>query len=286
MDLYTGAYVHGPYLNFSINDPKPRSIHKATVRDRLLHHALHRKLYPHFANTFIADSFSCQTGKGLHRAIDRFRAITRKINNNSTKTCWILKCDIRKFFASVDHSVLLDVLGRSVNDQHLMELSALVIRSFEVSPGKGLPLGNLTSQLFANIYMNEFDQFVKHRLKVKAYLRYADDFVFLSEDRKELTDLLPKIQAFLSDHLALQLHPDKIILQTLASGTDFLGWIHFPYHRIPRTKTKRRMLQRSRNHPTNETLQSYLGLLSRGDTFELCSTLLNEYWLWSESDVI
>lgn len=205
-----------------------------------------------------------------------------QMSKNDTRTCWILKCDIRKFFASVDHEILLNILGSTIKDHRLTNLLEYVIRSFEASPGKGIPLGNLTSQLFANIYMNEFDQFVKHRLKARFYIRYADDFVFLSHDRSQLVRLLPRIQSFLCEKLNLSLHPNKIVLQTLASGLDFLGWIHFSHHRIPRTKTKKRMLKRNRQSLKNETLQSYLGLLSHGDAHELQMRLLNEYWLWSE----
>ena len=157
-----------------------------------------------------------------------------------------------------------------------------VVRSFETSPGKGLPLGNLTSQLFANVYMNEFDQFVKHQLCFKPYVRYADDFVFLSNNRLELTRCLPRIRKSLSGRLALHLHPNKVSVTTLASGVDFLGWIHFPHHRIPRTKTKKRMLKWTRQNPKNTTLQSYLGLIKHGDAFELRARLLNDFWLFEE----
>ena len=281
LDLCHGVYQHGSYFHFSINDPKPRNIHKATVRDRLVHHALHRKLYPYFAPSFIADSFSCQAGKGLHRAIDRFRLMAGRVSENHTKTCWVLKCDIRKFFASVDHTVLLEVLRTSIPDQRLVDLLERVIRSFEASPHKGIPLGNLTSQLFSNIVMNEFDRFVKDELCFKNYIRYADDFVFLSEDKTTLIDLLPKVQAYLIERLTLSLHPDKIILQTFASGVDFLGWIHFPHHRIPRTKTKKRMLKRIEENPKRETLQSYLGLIKHGDAYHLSCDMENLYWLLS-----
>jgi len=166
-DLINGGYSHGNYQYFKINDPKPRDIHKATVRDRLLHHAIHRKLYPFFAARFIFDSFSCQTGKGLHRALGRFEALTRKPSRNNSRTCWILKCDIRKFFSSIDHGILCDILRDSITDHRLLDLLKDVIESFETNPGKGIPLGNLTSQLFANVYLDKLDQFVKYDLRIK-----------------------------------------------------------------------------------------------------------------------
>lgn len=265
-ELATKTYRHGPYHRFSICDPKPRVIHKALVRDRLVHHAIHRVLYPYFDRFFVVDSFSCRIGKGTHKALDRFRTSARKISRNHTRTCWVLKCDIRKFFASIDHAVLLRLLTERISDKDILWLLGEVIGSFSSgTPGVGMPLGNLTSQLFSNVYMNSFDQFVKHRLKVRHYIRYADDFVFLSEDRTWLSDRLPLIHDFLSEKLRLTLHPDKVSLRTSASGVDFLGWVHFPDHRVMRPATKRRMLRRLVAHPTEETLQSYLGLIRHGN---------------------
>ena len=117
--------------------------------------------------------------------------------------------------------------------------------------------------------MNEFDQFVKHKLRVKYYIRYADDFVVLSDSKNYLENLLPKINDFLDESLKLSLHPDKIFIKTIASGVDFLGWVHFPKHRVLRTTTKRRMLKKLKNNPKNETLQSYLGLLKHGNAYKL-----------------
>ena len=281
-DLMSGRYPHGNYVHFRINDPKPRDIHKATVRDRLLHHAIHRKLYPFFETLFISDSFSCQIGKGVHRALERFKKFARKSGGNNTITCWILKCDIRKFFASVDHDILTGILRSRIANLRLLGLLTSVIKSFEASPGKGIPLGNLTSQLFANVCMNELDQFVKHDLRVKYYVRYADDFIFMSCDRFELLDYLPKVAAFLSGPLALNLHPDKVIIKTLASGVDFLGWVHFPHHRVLRTKTRQHMDKRISHNPDRQSVESYLGLLSHGNAYGMSRELENLWWLlWS-----
>lgn len=269
-DLERIAYQHGRYHAFNISDPKPRNIHKASVRDRLLHHAIHRVLYPFFVRRFIADSFSSQTEKGTHRAMDRFRRFGWQVSRNNTRTCWVLKCDIRKFFATIDHARLQGIVAKHIHDEPLLVLLGEVVESFTGStPGKGLPLGNLTSQLLVNAYMNEFDQFVKHRLKAKYYLRYADDFVLLSHDREWLVDCLVLIEHFLSGGLALDLHPRKVSIETLASGVDFLGWVHFPTHRVLRTATKRRMHKRLETNPSPETISSYRGLLSHGNTFNL-----------------
>lgn len=134
-------------------------------------------------------------------------------------------------------------------------------------------LGNLTSQLFANVYMNEFDRFVKHALKAKYYVRYADDFVVFSRDNGELECMLSKMKEFLSARLKLLLHEDKIFMKTIGSGVDFLGWVHFPDHCVLRTATKRRMMRRIKEHPTPETLVSYLGLLKHGNAKKLCEKI-------------
>lgn len=278
-DLANEIYDHGGYEAFNISDPKPRNIHKASVRDRLLHHAICRELYPFFGKLFIADSFSCQLEKGTHRALQRFEEFARKVSKNNTRTCWILKCDVRKFFANVDHEVLISVLKSYIPNNDINALLENIINSFHVKPGIGLPLGNLTSQLFVNIYMNEFDQFAKHTLLAKYYIRYCDDFVILSENRKWLESLISKISDFLNEKLGLELHPQKVSISTLASGLDFLGWIHFPYHRIPRTTTKKRMLKHIKMSPITETLTSYQGLLKHGATEKLSKNILKEFYI-------
>jgi len=264
-DLRNKTYRHGSYKHFKISDPKPRDIHKASVRDRLLHHAIHRVLYPFFDPKFISDSYSCREGKGVHKALDRFRDFGRSASFNHTKTVYVLKCDIRKFFASIDHSILIKILEKHIADTDILRLLENVTHSFHTSEGKGLPLGNLTSQLLVNIYMNEFDQFVKHKLKVKYYIRYADDFVIFSQDKRYLSERLRKMGDFLSNDLYLSLHPDKVYIRTLASSVDFLGWVHFPTHRVLRTVTKRRMFMRV----NEKNVSSYLGLCKHGNTYKI-----------------
>jgi len=271
-------YSHSAYQHFKIADPKPRDIHKASVRDRLLHHALHRKLSPFFTKTFISDSYSCQDGKGTHRAVQRFKKFIDRVSKNNTCTVWVLKCDIKKFFANIDHSLLLDIAAKYIPDQDILNLMSVIVRSFHSSvAGVGLPLGNLTSQLLVNIYMNEFDQFMKHRLKAKYYIRYADDFVVLSTDKMYLEKILPAMQEFLGSKLKLVMHPDKIFIQTVASGVDFLGWVHFPDHRVLRTTTKKRMFRNiTAKNKKEETVQSYLGLISQGNSWKLRRKIISK----------
>ncbi len=269
--LIKHTYKHSGYQAFKINDPKPRDIHKASVRDRLLHHGIYRMLYPFFDKTFIADSYSCRISKGTHKSINRFEEFGRKVSKNNTRTCWVLKCDIKKFFANIDHKILLSILRKYIPDKNVLDLLENVIESFceKDKNGVGLPLGNLTSQLLVNIYMNEFDQFAKHKLKAKFYIRYADDFVFFSQNKKELENLILVVENFLQNKLKLSLHPEKVFIKTLSSGVDFLGWVHFPTHRILRTSTKRRMFRSLRKNAKDESLQSYLGMLKHGNAYKL-----------------
>ena len=217
--------------------------------------------------------------------MNRFREFAYKTSKNDTRTCYILKGDIRKFFASIDHDTLLNTFKEYILDKNIIWLLEKIIGSFSSGKkGVGLPLGNLTSQLFVNVYMNKFDQFVKHRLlrhsraglssttigdgnpktllelstldsrfrgndKKKGgrgikYIRYADDFVIFSKDRERLENFISIIRKFLSEELKLDLHPDKISIKTINSGVDFLGWVNFPDHRVLRTKTKKRMLKK------------------------------------------
>ncbi len=276
IDLINKKYRHSKYYAFNISDPKPRNIHKASVRDRLLHHAIYRILYPHFDKRFIHDSYSCRLNKGTHKAIERFKRFGYKVSKNNTKTCWILKCDIRKFFASIDHETLIKILRKHIKDEDTIWLLEEIISSFTTNPIglsyelTGLPLGNLTSQLLVNVYMNEFDQFIKHKLKVKYYIRYADDFILMHQDKQLLTHNLRYIVCYLNQELKLQLHPNKVSIRTLASGVDFLGWVHFPNHRVLRTVAKNRMLK----NISIKNESSYLGLLEHGNTQKIKKMLV------------
>ncbi|MDP2593850.1 MAG: reverse transcriptase domain-containing protein [bacterium] len=285
-DLVHRSYQHGPYHAFSISDPKPRSIHKASVRDRVLHHAIYKKLYPFFDRTFTSDSYSCRLNKGTHKALKRFRIMMNQVSRSNTQTCWVIKCDIKKFFASIDQDIMLYILSTYIPDHDILWLLERIVKSFSTAPNTGLPLGNLTSQLLVNIYMNEFDQYVKHILKAKHYLRYADDFVLISDDQEWLEQKIEPISRFLEQCLHLSLHPRKVSIQTLASGTDFLGWVHFPGHKVLRTTTKRRMKQRIKQSTKIESLNSYLGLMQHGNTYQLKRQVLSDYWVDSQTGAI
>jgi len=261
-DLKLNIWKPDSYTVFYVQDPKLRVIHKATVRDRVLYQAVYRSLYQTFDPGFIHDVYSSRDRKGTHAGVDRFEDFARKVTGNHTRSAFALKCDIRKFFDSIDHGILFDLICRKISDESLVRLIFQIIDSFHHTPGKGLPLGNVTSQLFANIYMNEFDQFVKHRLKVKYYIRYCDDFVILNTDRALLKGDVGRIKSFLSEKLKLDLHPRKVEIRKLIQGIDFLGYVSLPHYRVLRTRTRRRMLKKLRGNKDPQVLASYLGMLS------------------------
>lgn len=295
-DLRSKTYKHGPYTGFYISDPKLRHIHKAMVRDRVLHHAIFKVLNPIFEPGFIADSFSCRVGKGTHKGVERMASMLRSVSRNGTLHCYVLKCDVRKFFDSIDHEVLIEIIARRVKDPEVMWLMQEIVSSFSAGQrdlfhARGVPIGNLTSQLFANLYMNEFDQFIKHELRVKCYVRYTDDFVIVSNDSDELEKLIAPINQFLQERLQLSLHPDKVHIVRYGKGVDFLGYVQFPHHRLMREKSEQRMMRKLRHADIrhkraefddarmNATLQSYLGVLSHADAYRLSETLKNKYWV-------
>lgn len=307
-ELKNKTYEHGPYKGFYITDPKQRHIHKALVRDRVLHHAIFSVINPIFEPTFISTSYSCRIGYGTHRGVEKLAIMMRSVSRNGTRSCFILKCDIKKFFDSVDHAVLLGILKKRIKDQSAVWLLERIIASFGRNkrereretkmPGQecGIPIGNLTSQLFANIYMNEFDQFVKHTLGIKNYVRYTDDFVIVTDNKPVIADLLPRISEFLQIRLKLTLHPKKIKLYAAHQGVDFLGYVGFPKYRLLRTKTKRRMIKKlekraerlrlgkGNSNSFKQSLQSYLGVLSHADAYDLGEELKNQFGIFGTSD--
>ena len=275
-----------PYIAFYVRDPKLRHIHKATVRDRVFNQALFRILYQIFDKGFISDSYSCRKEKGTHRGVLKLESYIRKISRNYTKRSFALKCDVRKFFDNIDHEILSDLIKKRITDPDILSLIRMILGSFETKPGVGLPLGNVTSQFFANVYLNELDQFAKHGIKTKYYLRYCDDFIILGTDRELLRKYVQSIDVFLCDKLHLFLHPHKIIIRKCNQGIDFLGYVVLPEHIVLRTKTKKRILKKfrllqarfDRNLITlktfDSTKHSYLGMLTHCDGYKIKQKLI------------
>lgn len=294
-DLTSLRYQHAPYEYFHIAEPKERSISKASVRDRLVHQVVYSTLTKLFDKTFIFRSLSCRLGKGTHMGIEQLQKSLRKVSLNGTRHCFALKMDIRRFFDSIDHKILKTLIRKKVKDDQLMQLIDIIIDSFSLHQlGQrevGLPLGNVTSQLFGNIYLHELDTFVKQELRQKHYLRYCDDFIMIDHRELELDRLVELIRYFLKQKLLLDLHPRKVTLNNVHQGIDFLGYILFLNHRLVRTRTKRRMKRRLEENYINylngkvesshmdQCLQSYLGILSHANQHDLTQALKNSYWI-------
>jgi retron-type reverse transcriptase len=271
--LERGIWAPDPYKVFFSYDPKLREIHEASVRDRVLYQAIYRVLYQIFDRSFVFHSYSSRNMKGTHLGVRNFDKFLRKVTKNGRSGGHVLKCDVRKFFDSIDHRILLNLIKQRISDQKLLGLLEKIIFSFEKSPGKGLPLGNVTSQLFANIYLNEMDQFIKKELKAKYYGRYCDDFVILDSSIEHLNYYLDRIRNFCQTILLLNLHPNKVEIRKLHLGTDFLGYVSLPNHIVLRTRTKKRMFKklvrlkseyergRISTEKVEQVFNSYIGML-------------------------
>ncbi len=234
-DLLFHSYRPKPLETFVIHDPKTRVINKSQFGDRIVHHALCNIIQPLTEKSFIYDSYANRIGKGTLSAIKRFEFFIRKVSRNyslhkNNILGYVLKADIKSYFENVDHSILLEIIRRKIKDPEIIKLITIILKNY--SNKKGMPLGNLTSQFLANVYLNELDQFVKHDLKVKYYLRYVDDFVILHSSKEELQFIKVKIEVFLNDKLKITLHKDKTKIFPLYSGTKFLGFRIFHDKRL------------------------------------------------------
>jgi retron-type reverse transcriptase len=218
-ELEAGLYRWGEYRRFRIRDPKPREIRAPVFRDRVVHHALFNVLDPLIRRGLIADTYACIPGRGTHRAVARFRAFVRARDGRG----WVLKCDVRRYFASVDHEVLKGRLARVVGDRRLLALLHGLVDHGAERPGKGMPIGNLTSQMFANLYLDALDHFVKEELRVRHYLRYMDDFLVVVDDRDEARRLLGQIESYVDTELRLALNPRRVTISSLDHPQDVLG---------------------------------------------------------------
>jgi len=222
-ELREGRYQPSPYHIFLITDPKPRRIAAVPFRDRVVHHALCRVIGPILERGLIHDVYACRLGKGTHAATARAQAFSRKAR-------FYLKCDIRKYFESIDHEILKRMLARLIKDPRVTALLERIIDHAMpgVETAKGLPIGNLTSQYFANMYLGPLDHFLKEALRIKKYLRYMDDFLLFSDDKNQLQEALCRIRAFLGRRLDLTLKEKAVVIATVAQGVPFLGFRIYP----------------------------------------------------------
>lgn len=306
-ELREGRYRPGPSICFVVTHPKPREVWAAEFRDRIVHHLLYNKIADRFHRRFIVDSCACIPGRGTLYAAERLEAKIRSVTHNWSRPAYYLKCDLANFFVSIDKRILQQQLAAHIPELWWRELTDLVLwhdprdnhqlrgrqellklvpphKRLTEQPGhRGLPIGNLSSQFFANVYLNTLDQFVKHRLKAKHYIRYVDDFVILDPSAQRLNNMLAAINTFLPARLNAHLNPKKTVLQPIARGVDFVGQVIKPWHRVTRRKTVRRACHQVANTPDaqlRDTANSYFGLIgqathSRQDRAKLAKALMN-----------
>ena len=230
-----------PLKTFILRDPKTRKISKSTFRDRIVHHAVHQFIESIFDKTFIEGCCANRKGKGNLYALNLFDEYKRKVTKNNTRTAFCLKADIRHYFFEVNQEVLLNIIKRKIKEEKTINLINKILKNYP-NKEKGMPLGNLTSQFFANVYLNELDYFVKHKLKAKHYIRYVDDFVILHENEIQLKVWKFYINKFLKENLKIELHPEKSRVIPLSRGVDFVGFRNFYHGRLLRKRNVKKML--------------------------------------------
>lgn len=298
-ELQAKTYAPGPYTNFRLNDAKRRLISAAPFRDRVVHHALCNLIEPIFERAFIFDSYANRKEKGTHRALDRAQSFSRQYR-------YVLQGDIVQYFPSIDHAILRRILARKIADADALWLIDSILAGgadihtehyvMQWFPGddllaaarpRGLPIGNLTSQFWANVYLNELDQFVKRELKCAAYVRYVDDFLVFGNDKQELWERKRRIAAFL-ERLRLVMHPRKSTVYPTRSGIPFLGWRLFPTHRRLKRENVRLFLRRYRAQiaayqngelefeALTKSTRAWIAHAAHGDTWRLRAKLLRE----------
>ena len=254
-ELMTFTYSPKKLVTFILRDPKTRKISKSAFRDRIVHHAIVNILEPIFDKTFIYDSCANRIGKGNLFAIKRFEISQRKVTDNLTSKAFCLKADIRHYFQEVNHKILLKIIKRKIVDEKMIWLIRKILGGGE----KSMPLGNLTSQFFANIYLNELDYFIKHKLKSKFYIRYVDDFILLHKSKEQLENWKKEISEFLNHELKLELHPDKSRIISLSKGIDFVGFRNFYYFKLLRKRNIRNMESKIKFLEKEKLLRSFQG---------------------------
>ncbi|MFH0995523.1 MAG: reverse transcriptase domain-containing protein [Pseudomonadota bacterium] len=301
-DLMNKTYTPGPYINFRICDSKPRLISAAPFRDRVVHHALCQVIEPIWERRFIHDTYACRIGKGTHAALDRATEFSRRYP-------YVLKCDIEHFFPAMDHAVLYRQLARLIADPAVLSLCKKIIDSgarihageykptifpgddlFDFLRPRGLPIGNLTSQFWANVYLNPLDQFIKQELGCRAYLRYVDDTLHFADDKETLHRWRKRIIDFLAG-LRLTLHANEAVVFPVKTGIPFLGWRVYPSHRRLKRRNgvafqrrfalmRREIMNGGLTHAQmKDAIQSWVAHVAHGDTWRLRRSLLSRHLL-------
>ena len=261
-ELKDQIYKPKPLKTFILRDPKTRKISKSDFRDRIVHHALCNVIEPIFDKTFICDSCANRKTKGTLFALKRFEKFQRKATKNLTSSTYCLKADIKQYFREINQGVLLNIFQRKIKDKKVIRLIELILKNYKSK--EGMPLGNLTSQFFANVYLNELDYFVKHELKAKYYIRCVDDFVILHDSKDQLKIWKKKIGRFLYENLRLELHQDKSRIVNFSKGVDFVGFRNFYYHRLLRKRNIKNMFLKTKSYkkceiPKDKFLEIFRG---------------------------
>ncbi|MBD3216388.1 MAG: RNA-dependent DNA polymerase [Candidatus Lokiarchaeota archaeon] len=300
-ELREQTYQPGAYTNFYIHEPKRRLVSAAPFRDRIVHHALCNVIEPIWEARFIHTSYACRKGKGTHAALDQCEHGVRQYT-------YAFHGDIVRYFASIDLEIMRELLARRIADRQVCGLidrileSGADIQTSEAPPvyfpgddlfaalrPRGLPIGNLTSQFFANVYLHELDKFAKHELRVRAYLRYMDDFVLFTDDKTQLHAWKAAIREFLADRLRLALHPRKSVIFPVKVGVDFCGFRIYPTHRRLRRSSIRRFVRRFRRQraayrrgdltleEVNTSVRSWIAHAAHGNTWRLRQRLFRDY---------
>lgn len=320
-------YKPGRSICFVVQNPKPREVFAADFKDRIVHHLLVEELEKYWEKIFIFDSYACRKGKGNLAAVERVEHFMRSVSNNGKQKAFFLQIDIKNFFMSIDKNILWSIVQKGIEKQFqdkkraadVAEVAKILLfhnptrnysdraraeewklvpsqkSLFYAGENKGLPIGNLTSQFFANVYLNELDQFVKHELKIKCYVRYVDDIVIIHQEKKQLAEWLDKIRAFLHEHLKLELK-SAVKLAGLSCGINFLGYVQHIFYRLPRRRVlnniriglkKWSKINESRELDFEDlknlrsSLNSYLAYAAKAKSFRAMKEIFKPHgWIW------
>jgi RNA-directed DNA polymerase len=270
-DLQEFKYKHSEYKYFQVFDNKKRDIYKADVRDRIIHQIVYKYLVSLYEPIFIADSYSSRKNKGHHRAINTLKYFIKLASPE--ENCFVLKCDIKKYFNNINHNILLEVIKQKVVCAKTFNIIEEVVRSFDNNTGeriKSVPLGNITSQIFANIYLHNLDLYIKKELGCRFYIRYNDDFVIISNNIKKLEDLRFKIIEFVGRELKLEIPIEKTSICKSSKGIDFLGYTVLSKAVLLRNKTKGKMFSKIEEG----NIDSYFGMLKHCNSHNLKKKIL------------
>lgn len=293
-ELHDGSYQPGRSICFVVTYPKIREVWAADFRDRVVHHLLYNRISRRFYNRFIHDSYACIPGKGVLMAVDRLEKMMRSASRNYSRPAFFMKADIQNFFVSIDKGILESLLAKLVHEPWWMNLCKTIVhhdptqnaevrspahlirtvpahKSLFNSRGNGLPIGNLSSQFFANVYLDPVDQYAKHCLKAQKYIRYVDDIVVIGNDGSELFQMYQDIDSFISSNLRLTLHPRKLEINSVERGINYLGYICKPFSRYLRRSTldnaAKRVLNTSSPQNLMATANSYFGLMRHANAW-------------------